>query len=78
MAATEEGLGLQNWQFISNIHHCHLCRIMVGWNPARVTVSTIHMDSQWVTCDVLNLEDSSTIMISFIYGLHTLANRMPL
>ncbi|KAJ6729712.1 hypothetical protein OIU85_020603 [Salix viminalis] len=47
MAATEEGLGLHNWHFISNIHHSRLCRIMVGWNPAKVMVSTVHMDNQW-------------------------------
>ncbi|KAJ6319643.1 hypothetical protein OIU78_015120 [Salix suchowensis] len=70
MAKVEKGLGLSSWQFVSNMHHGHLCRILVCWNPKRVSVCTVHTASQWVTCDVLSKEDGSSIRVTFVYGLN--------
>ncbi|KAJ6401632.1 hypothetical protein OIU84_016937, partial [Salix udensis] len=32
MKVVEDGLGLINWEYFSNVHHSSLCRILVGWN----------------------------------------------
>ncbi|KAJ6295939.1 hypothetical protein OIU78_023879 [Salix suchowensis] len=61
MANVENGLGLSCWQFVSNMHHGHLCRILVCWNSKRVSVTIIHTASQSVTCDVLSKTDGSSI-----------------
>ncbi|KAJ6735586.1 hypothetical protein OIU85_017872 [Salix viminalis] len=68
MARVEAGLGLHSWQFESNITQCNLCRILVGWDTRKISVTVIHSDPQWLTCDVKCLLDGTSIRTTFIYG----------
>ncbi|KAG5224356.1 RNA-directed DNA polymerase, eukaryota, Reverse transcriptase [Salix suchowensis] len=67
MAKVENGLGLSKWQFISNINHSHLCRILVGWNPKK-----------WISCDVLSQANGSSIRVTFVYGMNSPVDRRAL
>ncbi|KAJ6344867.1 hypothetical protein OIU77_007128, partial [Salix suchowensis] len=78
MAAVEVGLGLSNWLFTSNVHCSSLCRILVGWNADKISVTVVHAASQWLTCDVVTLADGGKMRISFVYGLNTPASRTAL
>ncbi|KAJ6377649.1 hypothetical protein OIU78_027976 [Salix suchowensis] len=78
MATVECGLGIQSWQFQSNVHLCSLCRILVGWDATKVTVIVVHMVVQWITCDVIDIGGNGLTRISFVYGLNTPVERQPL
>lgn len=78
MKVVEDGLGLINWEYFSNVHHSSLCRILVGWNADKVGVAMVHSASQWLTCDVTTLEDGSKIRVSFVYGLNSPLGRKAL
>ncbi|KAJ6740176.1 hypothetical protein OIU79_000334 [Salix purpurea] len=73
--AVVAGMGISNWNFLSNIQHHHLCRILVGWNSKKVTVTVVHTATQWISCDVKSLEDGSIFRVTFVYGLNTPAER---
>ncbi|KAJ6366662.1 hypothetical protein OIU77_003109 [Salix suchowensis] len=69
MATVECGLGIQSWQFQSNVNLCNLCRILVGWDATKVTVIVVHMVVQWITCDVIDIGGNRLTRILFVYGL---------
>ncbi|KAJ6699747.1 hypothetical protein OIU79_012906 [Salix purpurea] len=55
----ETGLGLHGWKFISNESQHPLCRILIGWNPQKVTTSLVSFANQRVTM-VADLDGYST------------------
>ncbi|KAB5529711.1 hypothetical protein DKX38_019792 [Salix brachista] len=71
MEAVEAGMGISDWHFLSNIQHDHLCRILVGKNSKRISVTAVHKATQWITCDIKGLEDDSAFRVTFVYRLNT-------
>ncbi|KAJ6435117.1 hypothetical protein OIU84_000357 [Salix udensis] len=78
MEAVESGLGLSNWRYSSNTLLQPLCRIMICWNPQRVAISNIILDSQWITCDVESKQRGGYARVTFVYGHNSLAERIAL
>ncbi|KAB5520122.1 hypothetical protein DKX38_024441 [Salix brachista] len=76
--AVQMGLGLQGWDFISNYGQNSKCRILLGWNPQRVSLQMVNLNTQWVTCDVVSLSDSWCIRVTMVYALNTPAERSTL
>ncbi|KAJ6736100.1 hypothetical protein OIU85_018321 [Salix viminalis] len=76
--AVQTGLGLQGWDFISSYGQNSKCRILLGWNPQRVSLQMVNLNTQWVTCDVVSLSDSRCIRVTMVYALNTPAERSTL
>ncbi|KAJ6714928.1 GLYCINE-RICH CELL WALL STRUCTURAL PROTEIN 1.8-LIKE [Salix viminalis] len=76
--AVQTGLGLQGWNFISSYGQNSKCRILLGWNPQRVSLQMVNLNTQWVTCDVVSLSDSRCIRVTMVYALNTPAERTTL
>ncbi|KAJ6346532.1 hypothetical protein OIU78_009043 [Salix suchowensis] len=67
----------QKWDYISNTHSCNppICRIMIGWNPSKFSLTVIHSSSQWLICQASSTATNTSITITFIYGQNTPAER---
>ncbi|KAJ6767708.1 hypothetical protein OIU74_021554 [Salix koriyanagi] len=50
-------------------------RIIVGWNPRVFDVQCMQCTKQWITCRVTSAQHSLDVIVSFIYGLNTPAER---
>ncbi|XP_021714658.1 uncharacterized protein LOC110682631 [Chenopodium quinoa] len=53
-------------------------RIWLGWRSDRVHVEVITIHPQFIHCIVSNLDYSSQVAVSFVYGLHTIHDRKEL
>ncbi|KAJ6422910.1 hypothetical protein OIU84_023947 [Salix udensis] len=71
-------LNPNGWDFLSNATVEDKCRILIGWNPMDYRLTCIHSTSQWITCAAVSVATSSTLIITFVYGLNTSAERMSL
>ncbi|KAJ6402563.1 hypothetical protein OIU84_014626 [Salix udensis] len=76
--SVENGLNMENWQFLSNEDDRAVVRILIGWDPKECNVQCIHEDQQWVTCDFWFIQCKVNITITFVYGMHTPADRRSL
>ncbi|KAJ6670056.1 hypothetical protein OIU85_019860, partial [Salix viminalis] len=70
-----EGLGLNDWSFISNVLDNETARIVIGWDPGEVKVLSTNISKQWITCKFHFVKHQSDLNVSFFYGLHTPAAR---
>lgn len=65
-----------NWEF--NYDHHHLGRIWLGWDPSLWKVLVVASSSQHITCSIMKVDTNVSMLISFVYGLHTYSDRRPL
>uniref|UniRef100_A0A6N2NHV3 Uncharacterized protein n=1 Tax=Salix viminalis TaxID=40686 RepID=A0A6N2NHV3_SALVM len=73
--AVEEGLQLQSWSYITNGQQDGRARIMVGWDPKKFQVICVSIDQQWITCTVNSLATNMHLTVTWVYGMHTPADR---
>ncbi|KAJ6425275.1 hypothetical protein OIU84_025946 [Salix udensis] len=78
IAVVEEGLGMRDWTFFSNVYHGPLCRIMIGWNSNVLEVTILSSSGQWVTCDTKRKDGGQVIRVTFVYGSSTSVERQEL
>ncbi|KAJ6730104.1 GLYCINE-RICH CELL WALL STRUCTURAL PROTEIN 1.8-LIKE [Salix viminalis] len=76
--AVEEGLQLQSWSYITNGQQDGRARIMVGWDTKKFQVICVSIDQQWITCTVNSLATNMHLTVTFVYGMHTPADRQRL
>ncbi|KAB5574568.1 hypothetical protein DKX38_001762 [Salix brachista] len=69
---------INGWDFISNATVDDKCRILIGWNTMDYSLTCIHSNAQWITCEAFSIATSSSLIITFVYGLNTSAERMGL
>ncbi|KAB5561307.1 hypothetical protein DKX38_006264 [Salix brachista] len=62
-------------KILSNVLDDLPARIIVGWNPRVFDVQCMHCTKQWITCRVTSAQHSLDVIVSFIYGLNTPAER---
>jgi hypothetical protein len=75
---TTSKLAPSYWQYHSNISSSSLCRILVGWNSKKLSLTCIHSAPQWLTCDILQPGSTTPTRITFIYAFNTPAERLTL
>ncbi|KAJ6670239.1 hypothetical protein OIU85_023212 [Salix viminalis] len=51
---------------------------MICWNPQRVSISNIILDSQWITCDVESKQRGDYARVTFVYGHNSPTERIAL
>jgi hypothetical protein len=68
-------LAPSHWQYISNTASHPTCRILVGWNPHTLHLTSLHSSSQWLTCEATQPTQPTPIRITFVYGHNTPAER---
>ncbi|KAJ6355712.1 hypothetical protein OIU77_006151 [Salix suchowensis] len=66
---------MENWQFLSNEDDRAVVRILIRWDPKECNVQCIHEDQQWINCDFWLIQCKVNITITFVYGMHTPADR---
>ena len=71
----EAKLGLPHWTFMSNISSSTSCRILVGWNPHKISLTCVNVSSQWLTCEITSPSLHIPLRVTFIYGHNTPADR---
>ena len=71
----EAKLGLPHWKFTSNISSSTSCRILVGWNLHKISLTCVNASSQWLTCGITAPTLLVPIRVTFIYGHNTPAAR---
>lgn len=67
-----------NFQVVGNISHDKNCRILVFWDPGKVTVSVLHMDAQQVHCLLTPLDGKPAFLRTFIYAYNSCEKRKSL
>ena len=45
LSTVESKLGLPQWQYTSNIDYSPSCRILVGWNPHKISLTCVNASS---------------------------------
>lgn len=64
--------------YLSNVTLDVKCRILVGWDPLVYNITCLDSSYQWVTYEVQYLQDGCVFVVTYIYGLNTLADRKDL
>nr|TKS04410.1 hypothetical protein D5086_0000141350 [Populus alba] len=67
--------GRRRKEFTSNIHSTSPCRILVGWNSQKVSLTYENSSSQWLSCKVTAPSLIQPLKITFIYNHNTPAER---
>lgn len=67
-----------NWTWIQNYDYSPKGRIWVGWNKNLVSVTLHSKSQQIITVEVIDLQNKDKVIISFVYGLHTIGDRRAL
>ena len=75
LSAVTSKLGLPHWHYTSNIDYSTSCRILVGWNPHKISLTCVNASSQWLTCEITTQSLLVPLRITFIYGQNTPAAR---
>ncbi|XP_034915333.1 uncharacterized protein [Populus alba] len=75
LAAAQANLAPASWHFVSNIQHTSHCRILVGWNPQKLTLIYEDSSTQWLSCKVINPASTQPLKLTFIYGHNTPSER---
>ncbi|KAJ6719961.1 hypothetical protein OIU79_007556 [Salix purpurea] len=73
--SVERGLKLPHWSYMFNGNDGVASRMMVGWDPRDCHVLCVDRDHQWMTCHIRFLRQDITLTVTFVYGLHTAAER---
>src|SRR6516165_6265357 len=56
-----------SWHYISNASNSVACRVLVCWDPTVFSITSTHMSSQDITCQVTRLADGIPFGITFVY-----------
>ncbi|XP_021729346.1 uncharacterized protein LOC110696366 [Chenopodium quinoa] len=67
-----------SWLWVCNYDHSPKGRIWLGWNADRVTVNVLKIHEQFIHCSVLSKDISTKFHLTFIYGLHSIHDRLPM
>ncbi|XP_021766230.1 uncharacterized protein LOC110730713 [Chenopodium quinoa] len=67
-----------SWTWVCNYCCSPKGRIWVGWNADRVTVNIVEIHEQFIHFIVCNKDLSSKIQHTFVYGMHSIHDRLPL
>ncbi|KAJ6717306.1 hypothetical protein OIU74_009761, partial [Salix koriyanagi] len=78
LARVQKQLTPNGWDFISNATVEDKCIILIGWNPMDYSLTCIHSNAQWITCEAFSIATSSSLFITFVYGMNTAAERRTL
>ncbi|KAB5556190.1 hypothetical protein DKX38_007099 [Salix brachista] len=68
-------LELDKWNVISNASETKAARIIIGWDHEIYNVQCIHSNLQWMTCSVTSIQPGLDIVVTFVYGANTPAER---
>ncbi|KAB5531493.1 hypothetical protein DKX38_018163 [Salix brachista] len=71
-------MGLQGWLSADNGVDPNKCRILVTWNPAKLMVQILDHAPQWMVCETTLLATNKKLLITFIHGFNTPAERIQL
>ncbi|KAJ6672984.1 hypothetical protein OIU85_014236 [Salix viminalis] len=75
LQSVQDGLALGDWRIISNANGDDSTRIIIGWDPGIYDVLCVHSDEQWMTCRVSAMHQNFEVLITFVYGHNTPADR---
>lgn len=50
----------------------------LGWNPSRARVDILELATQFMHGKIVSLEHNVSFVVTFVYGFHTMATRVPL
>ncbi|KAJ6302108.1 hypothetical protein OIU77_016242 [Salix suchowensis] len=68
-------MGLQGWLSADNGIDPNKCRILVTWNPAKLMVQILDHAPQWMLCETTLIATNKKLLITFVHGLNTPAER---
>ncbi|KAJ6392569.1 hypothetical protein OIU84_026820 [Salix udensis] len=71
-------MGLQGWLSADNGVIPNKCRILMTWNPAKLMVQILDQAPQWLVCETTMLASNKKLLITFIHGFNTPAERVQL
>ena len=71
-------LKFQGWSQINNFHTHGANRILVLWNPSKVSIELEEMSSQSIHYKAQCKVTSIHFLVSFIYGFNSIMGRRPL
>ncbi|KAJ6744946.1 hypothetical protein OIU79_031141 [Salix purpurea] len=71
-------MGFQGWLSADNGIEPNKCRILVTWNPAKLMVQILDHAPQWMLCETTLLATNKKLLITFVHGLNTPAERIQL
>lgn len=66
------------WKWITNSKWSEKGRIWAGFDARVIGVQVVEMNDQVITCDIIENRRDSMITVSFVYGLHTVMDRISL
>ncbi|KAG5223795.1 endonuclease/exonuclease/phosphatase family protein [Salix suchowensis] len=71
-------IGLQGWLSADNGVGPNKCHILVTWNPTKLMVQILDHAPQWLVCETTMLATNKKLLITFIHGFNTPAERVQL
>ena len=69
---------MRGWKSINNYNHHSNGRIWILWDPSVVDIDMIYSTSQVIHVTVLLIQKQISFQVSFIYGLNSYTERLPL
>lgn len=67
-----------NWTWTTNYSSNRKGRIWVGWQPDYVDCYILYSDTQIIHCRLRDKSSLDDMVVSFVYGLHTISDRRTL
>ncbi|KAH7833682.1 hypothetical protein Vadar_008721 [Vaccinium darrowii] len=67
-----------HWNFIHNISHGVVARIVVAWDTSCFTITPVLVDAQCIACKVQQPQSPTCFYISVVYGFNRASNRRSL
>ena len=68
----------QGWACVSNFDVHAAGRILVLWNPHKVSIEPTEINAQAIHCKATCKVSQHSVCLSFIYGFHSIISRRPL
>lgn len=68
----------QNWHVVHNFHLHKAGRMAIIWNPALFHLDLLYTDPQVIHVRLRCVVTTTTVLASFVYGMHSLVGRRPL
>lgn len=68
----------QGWLELNNFHTHRAGRILVLWDPSKVTLEPVEISPQVIHCTATCKVSSITFHVRFVYAFHSIVSRIPL
>lgn len=78
MGIVETAINPTSLRYLSNVTLDVKCDILIGWDPLVYNIACLDSSYQWVTYEVQYLQDGCVFVVTYMYGLNTLADRKDL